>query len=817
MASPIYAVGKKGEKNFKEGLKHAAAEQWDKAAEEFALAVAARPKDTEYRLHYQRAVFNASQMFVQRGNSQAEQKDYAGAYNAYRRAYAYDPTNELAKSLMEKMLRLQQAQDEAAGKPAKSADGLQLVKTSYKADDVKNVPYPQILENHQNYRFPDGFPLREAIKQLADELELNIIFDRGSQLQDRKFGITLKDVSAARALDYIFRQEGLFFQKIGPKTIIVADQNRRQFFQELVLRTFYLANAEPKKILPIIQQAIPVQPGRTQTAVQVDEATNSVTVRDTEENIRLIGRLIKSLDKDRAEVVMDVNIYEVKKSDLLEFGNQIGTSEASLRNLGGISRGPGFDWGDVRSLAGGPLAAALVVPGSSLSALQKKSNSKLLASTQVHAFNNEESSARIGQRVPVRSAQFFPGTGTGGGNSGIVGDVIQFEQVGLTLKFTPIVFPNQDVQVKMSIESKDVTDANTLTPRFTERSISGTARIQNNRTLLLASVAQDSQSKSRTSLPLLGLIPIFGRLFSVPVKDNNQTDIVISVTPRVLRAPVITDEDEEIRNTGSVVSPTSGSLEAMIVQEEQDRYLAAARRLPANARVQLPDQQREIPNYVPAESKSAEAATSSASVSSPVGAEQASPKTDPALNLKPIDTGIKTLQITQTSEVLSSPLEKKQTLPVPQVDEEKSEPAPPVAANTVIDKPQAEFKWGAPIPELRKGMRTVVPVWVKTSTPFRVAILALNFDGQKVAVRSLSYGDIFGEEQAKNFVAPYINANGKTFVSLSSERRLQIKETGILAYVEIEALVDGKPQIAFDAEAMNVLSPDGVNFALNFN
>src|SRR6059036_2289524 len=107
-----------------------------------------------------------------------------------------------------------------------------------------------------------------------------------------------------------------------------------------------------------------------------------------------------------------------------------------------------------------------------------------------------------------------PGTGV---NNGIFNNgypVINYEPTGLTLSFTPQVFPNLDVQVKMKIESKDVTGANSLTPTFTERTISGTARVQNNRTMMLASVSQDIQSNGRQGLPILSGLPILGRFFT---------------------------------------------------------------------------------------------------------------------------------------------------------------------------------------------------------------------------------------------------------------------------------------------------------------
>ena len=118
--------------------------------------------------------------------------------------------------------------------------------------------------------------------------------------------------------------------------------------------------------------------------------------------------------------------------------------------------------------------------------------------------------------------------------------MINYEPTGLTLNFTPIVFPNLDVQVKMKISSKDVVNAGSPTPTFTERELTGTARVQNNRTMMLASVSQDVQSAGRQGLPVISGLPLVGRLFSSPTRDNRNVDIVIAVTPRVLRAPAIT-------------------------------------------------------------------------------------------------------------------------------------------------------------------------------------------------------------------------------------------------------------------------------------
>jgi general secretion pathway protein D len=819
----ILAMGD-GKKYFKEGSKAEVAEKWDIAVEQYAMAVAEDPKNPEYRLHYTRALFNASQMFMKKGTAQANDKDYAGAYVSFRRAYGYDPVNELAKAEMARMVRLQQAvldggnPDEKNNKNAPDTD-VKLVKTGYQTASP-DTQVPQRLEKLRDVPFPSGVDLQFLIKELAKDLDLNVLFDSETFRQgtNQKIFIELKNVTAAKALDYVFLQQGLFFQKVGPRTILVANGNRRQNFQQLVLRTFYLANADPKDVQKVLQSAIPAQPGRTPTISIVDDDTNSITIRDTEENIRLMAKLISSLDKDRAEVVMDVAIYEVSKSDLLKLGNQIGTN-AQLNNLGGTVQGSvGLAASEIFKNAFG---VGITVPSMNLSAFQSKQNTKLIASTQIHAFNNEDSSARIGQRVPVRTATISNGTNNnngGVGSPGFLSDVINYEQVGLTLKFKPIVFPNQDVQVAMEIESKDVVACNTSTdnPCFSERTIKGTARVQNNKTLLLASVAQDSQTNSRQGLPLLGLIPILGRLFTAPSKNNSQVDIVIAVTPKVIRAPIILPEDEVERPTGSLAVPTSGSLEAMIIQEEREELLAAARRLPTTTAVQLPDQKAtDAPTYV--KSNAPQSVSQNTETPTETNAATQTPAL-PLSSLKPIDSSVKTLDIGQTSENIANSAirnlqETSYKSPETAVEENKAAETPETANTTA---PLAEIQLLSALPEMKVGDKTKIAVMVKSVTAFRSAVLGLRFDHTKLAVRSVSFGDAFGTDLANTLSTPFLNQGGKMNVSLSSPKDSAQNTSGVLAFIEVEALAAGTHEIKFDRDVMNILTADGRNFTVKF-
>jgi general secretion pathway protein D len=875
LATPLTAFAKKGEKNFKKGLEYEAAQQWERAAQEFTLAVAANPSDTDYQLHYRRSIFNASMSFMQKGRALADQQDYIGAYNAFRQAYAYDPVNQLAQSEMERMQRLQRektgdAANGTGGATNEAGKSVSIRQTSYDQNAQGPGRRPPVNDNAA----PEAVPLRiinysgdlkAFIRQLADQLGLNVIFDSQSFRQPRTIEINLKDVTTAQALDWVFLQEGLFFQKLSRRTVLVADQNRRPQYQQLVIRTFYLSNTDPADARQIITQAIPPQQGRPQTIVIPDKSTNSLTVRDTAENVLLIADILKSLDKDRAEVVMDVNIYEVSNTDLLQFGNQVGT-DSTLTTLGGFQNAAATFNGLSRVITGAgttaatlpaSFGAALILPQSTLSALQSKNHTRLLASTQVHAFNGEESSARIGQRVPVQTAQTYPygvttpttGTGNNGTTSGIFNGgfpVIQYEPTGLTLKFTPQVFPNQDVQVKMSIESKDVLGASSLTPTFTERTITGTARIQNNRTMMLASVAQDKQSNGRSGIPLLGLIPILGRFVTAPRRDNEQTDIVIAVTPRVLRAPAITPTDEELRPSGTLSTPTTGSLEALVLEANREDQLAAARKVPTNSVVQLPDV--EVAGYVPAPKSMIDSAAANPSTEAntvakalanlvPANISPSRPSSlantvatslgQPAKNVMPTAGDISAKSGVEGSALLKAaaaagvvePLKSPEALlnqavnPASVAEISDDGGAPPMIG--VPDK-GSEVMLMAEKSEFKVGERLRVALILNSSTVLTPAIFRIKFDPKVLAVKGVSRTgtDSTGAPGVMNSIDPA----GYVMAAVTPLNGAALKVgSNIVLYLEVEAVGAGNTTLSFDKGNVHLMGANGREVTAKFD
>ena len=157
------------------------------------------PGNAEYRLHLHSPLFQASQMYMRIGNTAAQEKDYQGAYVAYRKAYGYDPVNELAKAEMARMVRMQEALqkgNDPTGKPPTTINGVSVIPTSYPGQQSPDTQLPQRLEKIHDVPFPGGVDLQYIVKELAKDLDLNVLFDAESRLENRRIRIELKNVTA---------------------------------------------------------------------------------------------------------------------------------------------------------------------------------------------------------------------------------------------------------------------------------------------------------------------------------------------------------------------------------------------------------------------------------------------------------------------------------------------------------------------------------------------------------------------------------------------------------------------------------------------
>jgi general secretion pathway protein D len=406
--------------------------------------------------------------------------------------------------------------------------------------------------------------------------------------------------------------------------------------------------------------------------------------------------------------------------------------------------------------------------------------------------------------------------------------VINYEPTGLTLKFTPQVFPNQDVQVKMSIESKDVLGASTLTPTFTERTITGTARVQNNKTMMLASVSQDISSTGRKGLPILSGLPILGRLFSAPTSDNRRIDIVIAVTPRVLRAPAVTPRDEEMRPSGTLQSPTTGSLEAMLREADREDQLAEWRLQQKNATAQITPVTSSpgvfasnAPATATTPANSGAASDATAMNSGPP--QSTTPTASTALTTQPTTTATQQVAKTQApSEELPA------FVPAPKSLISSTAATEVAAVNTNLNgdaratltsltRPidtsvsqistrgsSAQLSLNPADQSMRVGETRRFALELKSDVSLALGIIALRFDPKVVKVTAVSAAD--GTGAAPSFTQS-TDATGVCLISVSSLGGATSKPVTLL-FIDVEGIAMGDAALLLDKGSMHLVGTD---------
>ncbi|HEX4945511.1 MAG TPA: secretin N-terminal domain-containing protein, partial [Blastocatellia bacterium] len=278
---------REGKKNFAEGMRYEALQQWEQAAQQFIVAVAAEPSNPEYQLHLLRAKQNAALMLAGRGDALAEQRDYTGAYRAYRQAAAYDDANELVHVKMRRI-----AEQAATNNPAHYNPRTGNVQAA--SADIALPHRSQARDLLQIIHFEDA-RLRQVIERMANDLGLNVLFDESFR-DETKFRFKVQNVTLARAFDMILVQTKHLFEQIDRRTILIyADTPaNRQRFEQLLVKTFYLGSADANEVKATLHQMI-----GPQRQIAVIKQLNALIVRDTVANLKMIQEMIDSIDKNR--------------------------------------------------------------------------------------------------------------------------------------------------------------------------------------------------------------------------------------------------------------------------------------------------------------------------------------------------------------------------------------------------------------------------------------------------------------------------------------------------------------------------------------
>ncbi|MGZ4809535.1 MAG: secretin N-terminal domain-containing protein [Thermoanaerobaculia bacterium] len=526
---------------------------WDTAVLEYEKALAIDPDNTRYRIALQRAMLEASRVHFAKGKSlrDASRASSAGAEQLRLAQLAateleltvkLDTTNQFAAVELAKAL--QQVQDLLH---ANDKGSLEEMKKRAKANVTKAQP-PQLnpaSEEPISLSFPRETPVKDIYRALGSAFGINILFDQA--VKDDRISIELRDVTAQQALERVMQAANHFYKVLDEKTIIVVPDNpqARRDYEDLVIRTFYLSNADAEQVGNVVRTMIEAR------NLFPLKALNAITIRDTADKVRIAEKIIEANDKAKAEVVVDVELLQLDINKTLNMGIDIGNTSGQIFATSGVDK-------DGKPI---PVASALdflrnlkssnfsfVIPTVDYNLLKSYGNSELLANPELRISEGEKATLHIGQRIPVPVSTFTGiNTGTTAGTYSPVTS-FQYQDVGIKVSIEPRVHHNREVTLKLTVEVSNPgvpvkTTGQPDQPTFSTRTIESTIRLKDGETNFLAGLIQDNKQDATASTPFLGDIPVIGRLFRNETKNQQRTDLILTMTPHIIRIPDITEDD----------------------------------------------------------------------------------------------------------------------------------------------------------------------------------------------------------------------------------------------------------------------------------
>ena len=363
---------------------------------------------------------------------------------------------------------------------------------------------------------------------LSRQTGINFIFDKDVR-RDSKTTIFVQNVPIEQAIDLVLGQNQLGRQILSENMVLIYPNTpvKQLEYQDQVIKTFYLTNTDPKQFSEMLKTLLNVK------TVFVEPRSNAVIVRDTPERIRMAENIMASIDLPESEVMMEVEVLEITRTQLEQLGIQYPTSATF----------------EATPLAGDPLVVADLKDQDSttitvtplpvtLDLTKEVGVSNLLASPRIRARNREKAKILIGQRVPVITNSVTP---TGNGSSVVTGNV-QYVDVGLTLEVEPTIHLDNEVAISVDLEVSNIireifnSTSGTLAYQIGTRNATTILRLRDGETQILAGLIQDSDRVTSNRIPGLGDLPLLGRLFGSDKTNDEKTEIVLSITPRIIRA-----------------------------------------------------------------------------------------------------------------------------------------------------------------------------------------------------------------------------------------------------------------------------------------
>jgi len=393
--------------------------------------------------------------------------------------------------------------------------------------------------------------LRMVFEALSRTTGLNVILDRDVRA-DLKTTIFVKDAAVEDTVDLILLQNQLEKRTINANTLFIfpATAAKQKEYQDLQVRTFQIANADVKYLQTLLKTVLKVKD------VSVDERSSTLVMRDTPDAIAVAAKVIAAHDVPEPEIMLEVEVLEISHDRLSNLGVQFPDSItfSTPAPTGGLTVGA------LRALTGNDLLVTPLSLGINLKLQDTDAN--ILASPRIRARNKEKARILIGDRVPIITNSVTP-TSTG---PGVVTGSVQYQDVGLKLEFEPQVYSDEEVGIRIALEVSSIVKeiagpSGSLAYQIGTRNANTSVRLRDGETQILGGLISSGDRNTASKIPGVGQLPVLGRLFSNNSGTNNKTEIILSITPHILRAPAVLDAS--IRN---VYSGTEGNMRQRAMQ-----------------------------------------------------------------------------------------------------------------------------------------------------------------------------------------------------------------------------------------------------------
>jgi general secretion pathway protein D len=637
----------KGQPDFNQGKKAETIQDYDAAFVFYQKAVKANPYNANYKIKLNAIRFEASQQHVKRGDDFRKKGDLQGAASEFQRALAIDPSSPVADQELRKTVELitekNRAADAAAEPPADSNE------QTLAAMPPEIKPFSRAAINLK--MSDDAKVVFNTIGKLAG---LTVIFD--PDFPARRISVELNNVTMEQALEIVQLESKAFVKPVTENIIfVIPDQpQKRRDYEEQVVKTFYLSNTvQPQDLTEIVtglRQLLDLK------RIQQLNSQNALIVRDTPDKLLLAEKMIRDVDKAKPEVVVQVEVLEARTDRLRDLGILPGQTatiainpNTSSTTAGGTPTTSSITLNQLRHLNSNSYAVTL--PSLTANAILTDSNTKIIQNPEVRSLDGQTAKLKIGDRIPIATGSFSSGLGgvaggVAGGISPLVNTQFTYLDVGVIIDLTPRVHPNRDVSLKLKVEvsahTNDVSIGGITQPVISQRVIEDEIRLKEGEVNIVGGLVQRTESKTLEGWPGLAKLPLLRYLFSHDKTDRQEDEVLIVLTPRIVRIPEWTK--------ANLRSLYSGSETNVQVKRESEIHAPAP---PPAAQTQPPAPNQTMGGAAPAPAPGATAPAAAVAQATPAAKIRFEPQT---LSLKAGQTATIGVVVENVNDLFSIPM-----------------------------------------------------------------------------------------------------------------------------------------------------------------